>query len=418
MEARLPGEFSKSYLAFQKYPLSIVHSASFGPMLSSLRDLLDLKKDTLCTDDLNGIVIPTTDIHHDRGSYPDIVKYTLVSEQCVKNWLGDRTEMDEVDGTKVHGALATMADPACRFVLLSTESSAVPFQLTRDCLLRILSFHQVMPAYINLLLGYGTGEEEDIRELRYCAFRAQTTFEPELGNVIPDLRRSGIQHEVCYNLQVVSPTNSAPNPLIQDGWRIRQYAVYHRLDLVTDAALWIIADPGNAAGTLIDRMFPQGCELEGFSFDSFSKSFNSALNTHLALAQWASDGWRWYLRSLERVTDDVTSPFLRSDSVPSQNVARVQKHEEKVIEAMMVMESNIKIMESLSSSYQKCIADARFHAHDPRLRAVNVCCPWPNSFTDRMNELIFDLRTQVDRGRVLSEIVKGRQQILVQKIEG
>ncbi|GAW17184.1 hypothetical protein ANO14919_066370 [Xylariales sp. No.14919] len=418
MPIDLPTEFSESYLIFQKYPRFIVSSAAYGPALWGLRDRLNRKKTILFTENPSDVVIPVREIQRNAQGRFEISKRNLLSEQRLKEWLGDTYERDTNNPAKFAGALATRPDPQCRFIFLITDSALAPLEMTRDCLLRILTYHQVMPTYIDFLLVYGA-EEED-RELRYNAFRTRTTFiNPEPGHIIPDLNRSGRQHEVCYNLKAVTPKDPTKNQFIRNRWRIRQSAVYHRLDLGTGSALWIIADPREAVKGVIGEVLPEGPVPRNFRFDSLCESFNSSLDTHLALAQWASDEWRWHLQSLEETIDNITRPALLFDDtnqlqprIRPRAVTRVQEYEEKVNEAVMVMESNIKIMKSLLSSYKMLVEDADF----PPTEAA-ACQKAVKGFSTRIGEFIYDLQTQVDRGKILSNIARDRKNIVLQQAQ-
>ncbi|KAI0190664.1 hypothetical protein EV127DRAFT_78315 [Xylaria flabelliformis] len=419
MAINLPTDFSDSYLIFQKYPQFIVSRTAYGPALWGLRDRLNRKKSILFTENPSDVVIPVREIQKSAQGRFNISKRNLLSEQKLKEWLGDTYERDVNNPAKFVGALATKPDPQCRFIFLITDSSLAPLEMTRDCLLRILTYHQVMPTYIDFLLVYGA-EEED-RELRYNAFRTRTTFvDPEPGNIIPDLNRSGRQHEICYNLKAVARKDPTKNQLVGDRWRIRQAAIYHRLDLGnTGSALWIIADPRETVKKLIGEILPEGPVPKNFHFDTFSMSFDSSLDTHLALAQWASDEWRWHLQSLEATIDNLTRPALLFDDLnPHQPrirpraVTRVQEYEDKVNEAVMVMESNIKIMESLLTSYKTLVEDPDFPPAE-----VSACRKALKRFSARLGEFIYDLQTQVERGKVLSKIARDRKNIVLQQAQ-
>ncbi|KAI0425762.1 hypothetical protein F5Y09DRAFT_88918 [Xylaria sp. FL1042] len=414
----LPTEFSESYLIFQKYPRFIVSSAAYGPALWGLRDRLNRKKTILFTENPNDVVIPVREIEKNAQGRFEISKRNLLSEQKLKAWLGDTYERDVNNPAKFVGALATRPDPHCRFIFLITDSALAPLEMTRDCLLRILAYHQVMPTYIDFLLVYGAQEED--RELRYNAFRTRTTFvNPEPGSIIPDLNRSGRQHEICYNLKAVAPKDPTKNQFIKSRWRIRQSAVYHRLDLGTGSALWIIADPREAVKRVIGEILPEGLVPKTFHFDTFSESFNSSLDTHLAIAQWASDEWRWHLQSLEETIDNITRPALLFDDtnqhqprIRPRAVTRVQEYEDKVNETIMVMESNIKILKSIVSSYKTLVKDPDF----PSTEAAS-CQKALEKFSARMDEFIYDLQTQVDRGNILSKIARDRKNIVLQQAQ-
>ncbi|KAI8624161.1 hypothetical protein F5Y19DRAFT_337129 [Xylariaceae sp. FL1651] len=418
MPIDLPTEFSESYLIFQKYPRFIVSSAAYGPALWGLRDRLNRKKGILFTESPSDVVIPIREIQKDSQGHFQISKRNILSEQKLKEWLGDTYERDANNPAKFIGALATRPDPQCRFIFLITDSALAPLEMTRDCLLRILTYHQVMPTYIDFLLVYGAQEED--RELRFNSFRTRTTFvNPEPGSIIPDLNRSGRQHEICYNLKAVAPKDAGKSQFVKKRWKIRQSAIYHRFDLGTASALWIIADPREAVKGIIGEILPEGATPKLFQFSTLPESFNSSLNTHLALAQWASDEWRWHLQSLEETVDNLTRPALLFDDsnrlqprIRPRAVTRVQEYEDKINEAVMVMESNIKIMTSLLSSYKTLVEDPEFPSSD-----ADACRKALKRFTTQMDEFIYDLQTQVERGKILSRITSDRKNIVLQQAQ-
>ncbi|CAJ2508545.1 Uu.00g135710.m01.CDS01 [Anthostomella pinea] len=413
MPIDLPTEFTESYLIYQKYPRYIAASSTYGPALWGFRERLNRKKAKLFIQDAGDIVVPVREIQKRNGAFT-VSKCNILSEEKLKEWLGDTYERDPNNPAKFVGALATKADPNCRFIFLITDSALAPLELTRDCLLRILTYHQVMPNYIDFLLVYGAQEED--RELRFSGFRTRTTFvNPEPGHIIPDLGRSGRQHEMCYNLKAVAPREAGKTQLIQNRWKIRQAAIYHRFDLGTGSLLWIIADPREAVKGVIGEILPEGTAPRDFQFGTVAEAFSASLDTHILLAQWASDEWRWHIQSLEETIDNMTRPALLFDDgnqyqprVLPRAVTRVQEYEDKVNEAVMVMESNINILTSLRSSYKTLVEDPEFPAADQ-----GACQKAFKRFTTRMDEFIFDLRTQTDRGKVLSKLAADRKAIVL-----
>lgn len=203
-----------------------------------------------------------------------------------------------------HYSIFILTNKSARFLILDSELA--PLKLTRDALLRILCYYQVMPHYIDFLLVYGA-EEED-RELRFCGFRTKTTFvNPDAGEIIPSLNRSGRRYELCYNLKAVSLKKLNEDRLINVAWKIRQYAVYHRFDLGTGCVLWIIADPREKVKKLIGEVMHEDTAPEDLKFDSMPDAFKSCLDTHLVLTQSTTEEWRWYIQSLEEAVDMLVS---------------------------------------------------------------------------------------------------------------
>src|SRR4051812_44678469 len=106
-------------------------------------------------------------------------------------------------------------------------------------LLRILSYHQVMPSYLDMISVFGS--QLEARELRFSGFREQTILSsPDPGTIIPDLGRSGKQFQLCYHLKTVDCT-SGLNTRRQDmTWSIRPATFLHQFDVVYGTTLWII----------------------------------------------------------------------------------------------------------------------------------------------------------------------------------
>lgn len=116
MALTIPTDFSDSYLMFQKYPHFIVSSAAYGPTLCSFRDRLNRKKGKLFTENPTDVVIPVREIQKGAQGRFEVSKRNLLSEQKLKEWLGDTYERDNNNPAKFVGALATRPDPRCRFM--------------------------------------------------------------------------------------------------------------------------------------------------------------------------------------------------------------------------------------------------------------------------------------------------------------
>ncbi|KAK4208865.1 hypothetical protein QBC37DRAFT_324857 [Rhypophila decipiens] len=416
-EIQLPDELIASLLDFSKYPLPVATNSSYDPALITLRQRLNRKKAKLFTQDSNDVVIPVREIVNTDGQFK-VTKRNLLTETKVKEWIGDTYEPDPNDPAKFHGALATKPDATCRFILLISHCALAPLELTRDALLRILAYHQVMPNYIDFLLVYGAQEED--RELRYGGFRTRTTLSnPHPGHVVPGLHRSGCQHEMCFNLKAVSQKEENPKDPFAPRWRIEQSAIYHRFHLKTGTALWIIGDPREAVKGMVGDVLPEGSLPRNFRFGTVVEAFISSLDIHLLLAQWASDEWRSHIQSLEATIERLTRPALVIDTrhewaprVQPRAMTYVHENEEKVNETVMVIKSNVKILTSLASFYQTLVNDPDF----PNTQ-VDVCKSAVKRFTAGIDQLIQDLQTQVTRAEALLQITNGPKAIIIQQLQ-
>lgn len=303
---------------------------------------------------------------------------------------------------------------------LVSDSALAPLELTKDALLRIMTFHQVMPVYIDFLLAFGTQDED--RELRFTRFRTQTVLQnPVPGHVVADLHRSGRQHEICYNLKAVAPKDRGKSQYDRDQWKIRQAAVYHRFDLGSGTALWIVADPRESVKKAVQDVLREGPipSNANMAFATMPDAFQSSLDTHLILVNWASTSWRWNIQSLEEAIDDMTRPMLlfdfkdsRQPDILPRSVTLVQEYEDKVNETLMVLESNIKICTSLQTSYTDLVEDKNFPQNEKK-----SCRSAVQKFSEQVQEYIFDLQMQADRARVLSKIASGRKTLALQQLQ-
>jgi len=178
-------------------------------------------------------------------------------------------------------------------------------KLTRKTLARILTYHQVMPVYLDFLGVFGVQDRP--RDLRFSGFREQTLLgTPPRGPVLPDLGRSGRQFQLCYNLKAPF-LKTVPNKV----WSIRQAAIHHQFDVVEGTALWVVTKGDRDLKERIEHMVgPQG-RPEDRCFKTLADSFKSSLAVHLLLSNWSTEEWRWYIQSLEDMIDQSVSQHGR-----------------------------------------------------------------------------------------------------------
>src|ERR1700722_813047 len=94
------------------------------------------------------------------------------------------------------------------FSYLFGGHSRKSLNITRRMLLRILSYHQVMPAYLDFISVFGS--QDDPKDLRFSGFREQTLIskgDKIRGPEVTSLGRSGRQIQLCYNLKAVACTS-------------------------------------------------------------------------------------------------------------------------------------------------------------------------------------------------------------------
>jgi hypothetical protein len=167
-------------------------------------------------------------------------------------------------------------------------------------LTQILTYHQVMPMYLDFLFVFGS--QADPTELMFGGFREQIMMRnPPRAMSNPHLRRSGRQFQLCYNLKGVTEKRRDTGNIKLSDWSIREAAIHHQFDVVFGTTLWIVAK-----GRLdLQQRFkeltgPQG-RLEDKSFGSVYECFRSSLAVHLMYCSWSIEDWRWYICWLEEV---------------------------------------------------------------------------------------------------------------------
>lgn len=116
---------------------------------------------------------------------------------------------------------------------LSGKTSLSVLDITRLMFAQILTFHQVMPAYLEFVMAFG--QQDEPKDLRFSSFKKQVSLAssarlPE----IPGLGRSGQQYQLCYNLKHIAVEKGRGFSMI------RQAAIHHQFDVVTGKTLWIV----------------------------------------------------------------------------------------------------------------------------------------------------------------------------------
>ncbi|KAK7914324.1 hypothetical protein PG985_012027 [Apiospora marii] len=353
----------------------------------------------------------------DYQNYPESHTSNSILRRTFRGYR-DTQRNDLAGPTKPAGAVATKPDPVSRFIFLISNGSLFPLLLSRDMLLRILAYHQAFPFYLDFLLAYGIQEED--RKLRFNGFRSQVTLvNPQPSQVIPDLNRSGRRFDLCYNLKAVAPLPKAGIGR-ELKWKIRQSAIYHRFDLGSGTALWMVADPLSAVkDELAEVLAADEPLLSDLRFGTLPEAFDSSLKTHLIVCQWASREWRWHLQSLEERIDRMTQALLLYDdeipyreNITPRAVTWIQEQEDKVNEAVMAMRSNVKIMRSLQTFYQALVQEIDFPASEQKECARAVA-----RFRASLAEIVDSLDSQLDRAQVLAKIAADRKSIVLQQLQ-
>lgn len=164
-------------------------------------------------------------------------------------------------------------------------------------LVRILSYYQVMPSYLEFLLVFGIHEHS--RETRFSAFRSQRLLSGQ-NPALNMLGRSGSQLQLCYNLKAAARRTESGHLLpTKSHWTIRQGAVHHQFDVCTGNSLWIVTRAGLDIKERIESMTGRTGRSEDRDFQTLEQCLKSSLAVHLLLCHWSFENWRTYFQWLE-----------------------------------------------------------------------------------------------------------------------
>lgn len=169
-------------------------------------------------------------------------------------------------------------------------------------LVEVLTFHQVMPDYLEFLFIFGLQSES--RDLGFGSFREQTTLKPTSSVAgIDSLGRSGRQYQLCYNLKGVTCKHKDAEDPVKNEYSIRQAAIYHRLDVVNGNTLWMVTKGGLDIQGRFKELTGKNARPEDKSFGDLDECFRSSLSAHLLFCHWSTEDWRGYIKWLEDVVD-------------------------------------------------------------------------------------------------------------------
>lgn len=172
---------------------------------------------------------------------------------------------------------------------------------------RILTYHQVMPAYLDFLSVFGSDIHP--RDLRFSDFPEQTLLSnTPRGVVAPELGRSGRQFQMCYNIKSVVRKSTTEESYREQQWAIRQAAVHHQFDVVEGTTLWILTKTDLDFRENVQEITGKHGRPEDRAFNSVQECFKSSLVIHLMCWNWATQEWRWYIQWLEGALDEEASP--------------------------------------------------------------------------------------------------------------
>ncbi|KAH8598326.1 hypothetical protein B0O99DRAFT_539553 [Bisporella sp. PMI_857] len=414
--------FENSYTQWTQYPRNLICQSLYPGALDGYMSRLAENAAKLFKTD--GTEIPfrdyTGDANCPNGGWD---KQNIYSEGDLKERLGDLSSAIPA------GPMVTKKDPNCRLIFFAGTDSREPLNLSKSLLLQILTYHQVMSGFLDFLFIFGKkNAKNETRDLRYSGFREKTMIHSPLNqaNAIPQLGRSGRQFELCYNLKTVVCKSDAKEPLLNKEWSIRQGALYHKFDIETGTTLWIVTEGRREKNAtqrkdikqlLQDLVGRQG-RPEDRDYSSPETSFCSNLSIHLLACYWSTEQWRWYIEWLEDVIEEKTGQAIherrpqggKNYVYTTNEVQSVQYYEDRINEAIMILEANVGILTALREYYQKLL-------HVKGFNLGKVCKQDIFTFANRVDGMIYDSNMNIERAKVLLKITTDRKNLILQHLQ-
>ncbi|KFY94147.1 hypothetical protein V500_03400 [Pseudogymnoascus sp. VKM F-4518 (FW-2643)] len=340
----------------------------------------------------------------------------ILNDAKLKDWIGDQSSIDPLAKTE-SGELATKPDPKCRFIFIhASNNSRKPIRITRKMMVRILSYHQVMPGYLDFLFSFGG--KFDQRDFRFSAFAEQTLLNsPARGPAVVGLGRCGRQFQLSFNLKGVSCIVESKEDMRRRQWSLREVAIHHQFDIEFGTTLWIITKGNLEFKERIQDMTGQDGRPEDRSFGTVRQCFISSLAVHLLLCQWSREQWRWYMLWLEEVISEATShvhlprgPGEYRKEYSHDDFQNIQVYEDRASHVAMILEANSYVLESLRTYYMGLLGNSDFTIRD-------LCREEIVSFCSQIDNMIQNSRMEIARAKVLIQIASARRDLVLQFIQ-
>ncbi|KIW33353.1 uncharacterized protein PV07_00210 [Cladophialophora immunda] len=417
---QIPPQLQQAYLDSSRYPENLPPGSTdtYSSDLQIYKTLLDKAQPDLFIDfepDIH-IEVSFRELHNAAGN--ELEKLNAHDAVKARSFLGIQTGPDPSDPAR-SVVIARRRDPGPRFIYIKGQHSRAPLNITRQLMCEIFSYHQVMPVYLDFIFVFGAQSEP--RDRRFSGFRQHSFLsDPPRGLVIPDLGRSGRLYQLCYNLKTVTLKSEDPKDISLSEWSIQPAAIHHQFDIVYGTTLWIVTKGGDDLLERYKSLTGKEGRPENKAFNTLQDSFRSSLAPHLLFCHWSTMNWRWHILWLESVVQKETSMAvlgLRGSgraqySYTLRHLQTVQGREDQINEAIMVLEANVDVMQSLCKFYE----GLRTKKEIPQT-LKDGCDADIATFIAQTNDMISNLKLQIVRANLLVKITKDRKELITQLLQ-
>jgi hypothetical protein len=194
--------------------------------------------------------------------------------------------------------------------------------LSEEILLRIMTYHQVPPCYLNFLTCCGGLAMTGACDVAFSGFRHHLSLDAAASaDAIPSLKRSGRHYQIALKLDSTRFVPAAADRANQDKYKTYTAAIYHQFDVVHGTALWIVANPlepkktedGRPENTLWkDLELELAADDYRIALPDLASRFHATLDIFSYLADWSVGDMEFYLQFLDETFDEAVSqlPFI------------------------------------------------------------------------------------------------------------
>ncbi|XMA09782.1 hypothetical protein WAI453_002573 [Rhynchosporium graminicola] len=234
---------------------------------------------------------------------------------------------------------------------IHAPTNETKLSVTRDIASRILTYFQVMPSSIDFISVFTVhpGQQIEAVELR---FKFPTLL------------------QLCYNLKCVAFKYGSGRREYWL-WSPRQAAVHHQLDVGEGTALWIFASARDELQERVSELTGPEGRLDDRTFDTPAESFISEEKTIYALHS--------------------------SDFIPgADHISFIQKKEDETNKAIMMLNANAEILDSLEKFYTRLMKNAHFPLKDNDKSKVAI-----DDFSMQLQDYYQEFRMHASRAKTL-----------------
>lgn len=306
----------------------------------------------------------------------------------------------------------------CHWAFIEASSFRNFLEISRDMMLYLCSFFQVMPAFIELILPFGRKLYDS--NFHFSAFRQDVRLDPKAGRgKLDEVNRSGQDYQLCYNLKSVVLSIEQDWP-----WSFQQAAVSHCFDVGKGSSSWILLEAQSNIRQRVTEVLKTILDGNPDAYSNKITNFAHSLVCHMVLANWCVENWRWYIEHFEERLDPeellpgIGKPGEVAEIAESKNMFKIDKLqsaqylETKANESLLVIKSNIGIIAHLSHVYQDI---GTSHHLDPAFKS-NIQDSI-REFTRRLAELQSELENYQDWMQTIVKRVTDRKNLLYSLVQ-